>query len=71
MRFELTITDQEEKGTASCAIEMSKIIHNLPIFHWCRTLPRSDLAEQTGEVLQESPTYFSKLIVFIQFIFTY
>ena len=31
----------------------------------------TDLAEKTGDVSQESPTYFNKLIVFIQLIFTY
>ena len=62
MRFELTTTD---------ATEMSKMIPNRPTFHWRRTLTRSDLAEQTGEVSQESPIYFSKLIVFIQLIFLY
>ena len=59
MRLELTTTDLEGRDTN----EMSKMIPNLPTFHWRRTLPRSDLDEQTGEVSQESLTYFSKLIV--------
>ena len=46
MRFELTTTDLEGRGTTSCTTEMSKMIPNLPTFHWRRTLPRSDLAEQ-------------------------
>ena len=71
MRFELTTTDLEGRGTTSCTTEMSKMISNLPTFHWRWTLPRSDLAEQTGEVSQESQSYFSKLIVFIQLIFIY
>ena len=51
MRLELTTTDLEGRGTTCCATEMSKMILNLPTLHWRRTLPRSDLAEQTGEVL--------------------
>ena len=69
MKFEVTNTDLVGRRTTSYATEMSKMIPNLPTFHWRRALPRSDLAEQTGEVSQESPTYFSKLIVFIQLIF--
>ena len=45
MRFELTTTDLEGRGTSSCATEMSKMIPNLPIFHWRKTLPRSGLAD--------------------------
>ena len=71
MRFELMTTDLEGQGTTSCATEMSKMILNLPTFHWHRTLPRFDLDEQTCEDSQEFPTYFSKLIVFIQHIYTY
>ena len=51
MRLELTTTDLEGRGNSCCATEMSKMIPNLLIFHCRRTLPRSDLAEQTGEVL--------------------
>ena len=58
MRLELATTDLEDRGTTSYATEMSKMIPNLPTFHWRRTLLRSDLSEQTGEVSQESPTYF-------------
>ena len=58
MRFELTTTDLEGRGTTSCATEMSKMIPNQPTFHWRRTLPRSDLAEQTDKVSEESPIYF-------------
>ena len=50
---------------------MSKTIPNLPNFIGERTLTRSDLAEQTGEVSQESLTYFSKLTSFIQLIIIY
>ena len=67
MRFELMTTDLAGRSTTSCAKEMSKIISNLPKFHWRRTLTRSDLVEQTDKVSQELPTYFSKLIVFIQY----
>ena len=58
MRFELSITDLAGRSTTN--------------FHWRRTLLRSDLIVKTGEVPQDSPlTYFSsKLIVFIQLIFT-
>ena len=49
MRFELTTTDLEGRSTTSCATDMSKMIPKLRTFHWHRTLPRSDLAEQTGE----------------------
>ena len=59
MRFELTTTDLEGRGTTSCATEMSKMIPK-PINI---SLPRSDLAEQTDDVSQESPTYFSKLSI--------
>ena len=64
MRLELTTIDPEGQGTTNCATEISKMILNLPTFHWRRSLPRSDLAKQTGEISQESPAYFSKLIVF-------
>ena len=47
MRFELTTTNLVGRSTTSYATEMSKMIPNLPTFHWRRTLPRSDLAEQT------------------------
>ena len=59
MRFELTTTDLSGRNTTSYAAEISKMIPNLPTFYWRRTLPRSDLAAQTGEVSQESATYFS------------
>ena len=39
MRFELTTTDLEGRGTTSCTTEMSKMIPNLPTFHWRRSLP--------------------------------
>ena len=39
MRLELMTTDLEGRGTTSCATEMSKMIPNLPTFHWRRTLP--------------------------------
>ena len=71
MRFEFTTTGLVGRSTTSYAIEISKMILDLPTFHCRRTLPRSDIAEQTVEVSQESPTYFSKLIVFIQLIFIY
>ena len=45
MRFELTTTDLEGRGTTSCATEMSKMIPNLPISYWRKTLPRSGLAD--------------------------
>ena len=44
--IQLTTTDLECRGTTSCATEMSTMIPNLPIFHWHRALPKSDLAEQ-------------------------
>ena len=50
MRFELTTTDLEGRNTPSYAIVMSKMILNLPTFHWRRTLLRSHLAEQTGVI---------------------
>ena len=50
MRFELTTTDLEGRGTTSCATEKSKMIPNLPTFHWQKSSPKSDFAEQTGEV---------------------
>ena len=53
MRFELTTTDLVGRSTTICATEMSKMITNLPTFHWRRSLLKSDLAEQTGEVSQE------------------
>ena len=71
MRFELTTTDLAGRSTASYATEMSKMVPSLQTFHWRKSLPISDIVEQTGEVSQESPTYFSKLIVFIQLSFTY
>ena len=72
MRFELMTIDLEGRSTTSCATKMSKIIPNLKKrFHWRRSLCRSALPEQSGEVSQKSPTYFSKLIVFIQLIFVY
>ena len=33
------------QNTTSYATEMSKMIFNLPKFHWRRTLPRSDIAD--------------------------
>ena len=33
------------QSTTSCATDMSKMILNLPTFHWRRTLPRSGLAD--------------------------
>ena len=71
MRLELITTDQADQSTTSHATAMYKMIHNLLKFHWQRTLPRSDLTKHTGEVSQESPRYFSKLIGFIQLIFIY
>ena len=71
MRFELTTLNLEGRNITSYATEISKMISNLPTFHWRWTLPRSDLAEQTGEVSQKSPIYFSKLIFFIELIFIY
>ena len=50
MRFELTTLNLEGRNITSYATEISKMISNLPTFHWRWTLPRSDLAEQTGEV---------------------
>ena len=58
MRFELTTTDLEGRNTPSYAIVMSKMILNLPTFHWRKSIPRSVLPEQTDEVSQELPTYF-------------
>ena len=58
MRLELTTTDLEGRGTTSCATEISKMIPNLSTFHWRRALLRSDLAEQTGEVSQESANLY-------------
>ena len=63
MRFELTTTDLEGRGTTSCAAEMSKMIPNLPIFHWRRTLPRSKLTEQTGTVTQLVVPRLSRSVV--------
>ena len=51
MILELTTTDLACRSTTSFAIEMSKMIPNLPKFHCRRSLPRSDLAEQTGECM--------------------
>ena len=50
MRFELTITDVVGQKTTSYATEMSKMIPNLPAFHWRSIFPKSNLAEQTGEI---------------------
>ena len=40
MSFELTTKDLEGRGTTSCATEMPKMIPNLSISHWRKTLPR-------------------------------
>ena len=49
MRFELTTIDLAGQSTTSYATEISKMIPNLPKFHWRRSLPRSVLAEQTSQ----------------------
>ena len=46
MRLELMTIDLSDRSTTSYATEMSKMISNLPTFHWRKTLPRSDIAEQ-------------------------
>ena len=58
MRFELITTDLAVRSTTSYATEMSKMISNLPTFYWRWSLLRSDLAEQNGEVLQQSPSLY-------------
>ena len=58
MRFELTTIDLAGQSTTSYATEISKMIPNLPKFHWRRPLPRSDLAKQTGEVAFIKHSFF-------------